>query len=149
MDITGCRCSDSSQFDKTDFDNLPKEGSKQLTWNSWWVKNKHWPWMYSVVFLTQFWPPCGMVHFTSESLISSWYTYEIKIRIRYLLPQVWNKIITYLPTYQSKKSRTLSPNRVHVNYQEPEKTTHLRFGTFSIRIKSKGKLFIAKSITID
>ena len=59
--------------------------------------------MYSVVFLTQFWIPCGMVHFTSESLISSWYTYEIKIHIRYLLTQVWNKIIAYLPTYQGKK----------------------------------------------
>ena len=38
--------------------------------------------MYSVVFLTQFWPTYGMVHFTPEGLISSWYTYEIKIHVR-------------------------------------------------------------------
>ena len=60
--------------------------------------------MYSEVFLTQFWPACG-VHFTFERLISSWYTYEIKIHvhIKYLLPQVWNKIIVHLTTYQSQK----------------------------------------------
>ena len=61
--------------------------------------------MHSVVFLTQFWPTYGIVHFTPEGLISSWYTYEIKIhvRIKYLLLQVWNKIIAYLPTYQIEK----------------------------------------------
>ena len=91
--------------------------------------------MYSVVFLTQFWPTCGMVHITTEMLISSWYIYEIKIHIKYLLPHVWNKIIAYLPTYQSKKGE-LSQNRVHVHYQEQEKST-------------KGRFFIAKSITVD
>ena len=96
-------------FVKTGFDNLPKEGSKQLTWNSWLVKNRHWPWMYSVVFLTQFWPTCWMVHCTFERLISSWYTYEIKIHIRYLLPQVWNKIIAHLTTYKNKKKWDIEP----------------------------------------
>ena len=48
---------------------------------------------------------CEMVHFTSEKLVSSWYTYAIKIHIKYLLPQVWNKTVAYLPTYQSKKKK--------------------------------------------
>ena len=59
--------------------------------------------MYSEVFLTQFWPICWMVHFIFEGFISSWYTYEIKIHIKCLLPQVWNKIIAHLTAYQSKK----------------------------------------------
>ena len=61
--------------------------------------------MYSVVSLTQFWPTYRMVHFTPEGLISSWYTYEnkINVRVKYLLPHVWNKITAYLPTYQSEK----------------------------------------------
>ena len=41
-------------FCKDWFYNLPKEGRKQLIWNSSWVKNKHWSLIYSVVFLTQF-----------------------------------------------------------------------------------------------
>ena len=102
--------------------------------------------MYRVAFLTRFWPTCGMVHFTSERLISSLYTYEIKIHIKYLLPQVWNKLIVYLPTYTKVKKKwgTLSQNRVRVHNQEPENPQSW-VGT----VRIKGRFFIANVITID
>ena len=132
-----------SHFLKTDFDNLPKEGCEQLSWNSWWVKNKHWPWMYSEVFLTQFWPTCGMVRFTSERLISSWYTY--KIHIIYLLSQVWNKIIAYTCLPTKVKKWDIDPKPCAFTKPRTRKAQKLRFGTFRI----KGGFFIAKFITID